>query len=61
LPELELLIARPPMATATAAAPAATNLVSLREDIESTPVVRWEYTEPGEPLCVSVGRRLGCS
>jgi hypothetical protein len=46
--ELELPIAKPPIATATAAAPAATNVVSLREVMESTPVVRWECTEPGE-------------
>src|ERR1700694_1693131 len=36
--ELELLIATPPIETATAAAPAATNFVSLREDIETTPI-----------------------
>ena len=46
--ELELPIATPPIATATAAAPAATNLVSLRENMETTPVVRWEYTESCE-------------
>src|SRR2546421_5439593 len=39
--ELELPIAKPPIATATAAAPAATNLVSLRKTMETTPVIRW--------------------
>jgi len=37
--ELELLIATPPIATATAAAPAAMDLVSLREDMKITSFV----------------------
>jgi hypothetical protein len=44
--ELELPIAKPPIATATTATPAATNLVSLRENMETTPVVRMNRVSP---------------
>jgi hypothetical protein len=43
--ELELPIATPPTATATAAAPAAMDLASLRENMETAPVVRWQWSE----------------
>jgi hypothetical protein len=55
--ELELLIARPPSAAATAATPAATNLVSLRENTETTSFVRAEYTEGRESRWVFLRRR----
>jgi hypothetical protein len=45
---VELPSATPPVASAAAAAPAATNLVSLRENMKIAPVVRWECTEPRE-------------
>src|SRR3954447_21273897 len=43
LPELELATANPPTASTTTAAPPATNLVSLGESMESTPVIRWMH------------------
>jgi hypothetical protein len=56
--ELELPIAKPPIATATAATPATTTLVSLRGYMKTTPAVRCEYTEPRESRWDFPRRRL---
>src|SRR5882672_7020336 len=53
LPALvELPIARPPIATARAAEPAAMNLVSLRENMETAPCIRCEYR--ASPLALNL-------
>jgi hypothetical protein len=62
--ELELVTATPPSASAMTAAPAATRLVGLRENMESMEIARFRsggYTEPCDSRWGAVRKRLGDS
>jgi hypothetical protein len=51
----------PPTAIATAAAPAAMDLLSLRENMETTPVLSMEWTQARALRCGCLKRRVGNS